>query len=363
MSLSVGIVGLPNVGKSTLFNALMQREIAKVGRHPFTTVTPNKGVVVVPDQGMTALFKLIKAKNKSVEVRPATIEFVDIAGLVKGAAEGAGLGNRFLAHIREVDLILHVLREFDNPQVAHVSGQIDPVSDASTADLELILADFETVAKAISEREKKAKSDKPLAAEVAVLRKIKQVLGEGKPAIAAGLADEEEKLVASFNLLSLKPVVFVLNISEKHLDEEDYSKEKLPEGVIIPICVKLEAELYELNPQERKDLMDGYRMKKAGLEEVIRTAYQTLGLITFYTIKGGKIVTAWPVKKGTTALMAADTIHTDFARRFIKAEVIDNRRLIETGSWQAAKESGLIRTEGKEYPVQDGEVIEFIIGK
>lgn len=360
MSLSVGIVGLPNVGKSTLFNALMQREIAKVGRHPFTTVTPNKGIVAVPDKRLTALVKMIKAGGKNaLEVKPATIEFVDIAGLVKGAAEGAGLGNRFLSHIRQVDLMLHVLREFDNLQVAHVSGRIDPVGDAATVDLELILADFEVVAKGLKEREKKAKTDKKIATEVLVLQKVKQVLEEGKPALVAGLKKEEEEVIASFSLLTLKPIIFILNISEKHLSDKDFPKKKLPQGIIIPVCVKLAAELFELEEKERKEFLTQLGIKTTGLEQMIRTAYKTLDLISFYTVKGGKKISAWSIRDGSSAVEAAGAIHTDFVKRFIKAEVINWRKLIQAGSWQKAKEKGWLQFEGKDYKIKDGDVVEF----
>lgn len=366
MSLSVGIIGLPNVGKSTLFNALMQREIAKVGRHPFTTVTPNKGVVAVPDERLEALVKMVEKNpvfdlfpTPGVRKKPATIEFVDIAGLVKGAAQGAGLGNRFLSYIRQVDLILHVLREFDNPQVPHVSGRIDPVGDAATVDLELILADFEVVAKALKEREKKARTDKKIANEILVLKKVKKALDEGKPALAAGLEKEEKEVIASFNLLTLKPTIFVLNIAEKHLSEKDFPKKKLPEGIIIPVCIKLAADLFELEEKERKDYLNQLGIKSTGLEQIVKTAYKTLGLITFYTVKGEKKISAWSIIQGTSAVEAAGTIHTDFAKRFIKAEVINWQKLIQVGSWQKAQQKGLLKFEGRDYKIKDGDVIEF----
>lgn len=364
--LSVGIIGLPNVGKSTLFNALMQREIAKVGRHPFTTVTPNKGIVVVPDKRLEALVKMVNKNlglsqeaTPGVEKRPAAIEFVDIAGLVKGAAEGAGLGNRFLSHIREVNLILHVLREFDNFQVAHVAGRVDPVGDASTVDLELILADFEVVSRAVNEREKKARSDKKLTPELEILKKVKQALDSGLPAISAGLKDEEAEIISSFNLLTLKPAIFILNISEKHLNEGDFPKKSLPEGIIIPVCIKLAADLYEIQEVERKEFMKDLGIKKTGLEQIIKTAYKTLNLISFFTVKGSKKISAWPLKEGSTALDAAGTIHTDFEKRFIKAEVLNWQKLIKAGSWQRAREKGWLQLQGKDYKILDGDVVEF----
>lgn len=364
--LSVGIVGLPNVGKSTLFNALMKREIAKVGRHPFTTVTPNKGIVSVPDERLKGLLKMVvhssgpgRSSASKVEAKPAAIEFVDIAGLVKGAAEGQGLGNKFLSHIREVDLILHALREFDNPQVAHVAGRIDPVADVATVDLELILADFEIVARTLEERRKKIRKERKFEKEAVVLEKVKKVLNKGKPAISAGLSGEEKKTISAFNLLTLKPVIFILNISEKHLSKKSFSKARPTEGVVLPICIKLASDLYQLDQKERQEYLDHFGIRKTGLEQIIKQAYKTLGLISFYTVKGNKIVTSWSIKDGENVLEAAETIHSDFRKRFVKAEVIEYERLIKAGSWQKAKEKGWLKLKGKDYRVKDGEVIEF----
>lgn len=362
MSLSVGIVGLPNVGKSTLFNALLRRELAVVGPTPFTTIEPNTGVVSVPDERFEKLVDLVKktTKNKDIKTRPATIKFVDIAGLVKGAAEGAGLGNKFLSHIRETDLVLHVLRQFEDPRVAHVSGRIDPIGDAKTVDLELILADFEVVSKAIEERRKKSKKDKKFALESEILEKVKQTLNEGQPALSAGLTNEEEKIIGSFNLLTLKPFIFIFNISEKELDK-DFKKIKknLPKGLIIPICAKLEAELLELSEDEQREYLKDLGITESLLPEIIKAAYKSLGLISFYTIAGFKQASSWSVKEGSTALEAAGQIHTDFARKFIKAEVIPIQKLLKVSSWQTAKQKGLLRLEGKDYKVQDGDVIEI----
>jgi ribosome-binding ATPase len=359
--LKVGIIGLPNVGKSTLFNALMQREMAKVGPHPFTTVAPNKGMVAVPDKRLQALTAMIKKINPRLQVKPAMIEFVDIAGLVKGAAEGAGLGNQFLSHIREVDLILHVLREFENQQAPHVAGKIEPVADAATVDLELILADFEVAAKAIEERKGKALKDKKAAAELEVLEKIYQVLKNGKPAITADLNEDQLKIIKSFNLLTLKPVIFVLNIAEKHLEEADFSRDKMPEGIIMPVCVKLASDLYSLDEKDRQEFLKQLKIKTSGLKQVISLAYKTLGLITFYTVKGGNIVSAWPVKNNASVLEGAGTIHTDFVNRFVKAQVIGVEALLKLGSWQQAREKGLLHFEGKDYKITDADVIEFIL--
>lgn len=364
--LSVGIVGLPNAGKSTLFNALMKREIAKVGRHPFTTVSPNKGIVAVPDERLEGLAKMIKTSEVRLEIKPATIEFVDIAGLVKGAAEGHGLGNQFLSYIRQVDLILHVLREFENPQVSHVSGKVDPIGDINTVDLELILADFEVVAKALKERALRKTQGKKaeITNELKVLQKVKKTLDKGKPAISAGLEEEEKNIISGFNLLTLKPVIFILNISERHLlDSIVHSRMTNSEGIIIPVCIKLESDLYQLNDKERREYLKDFGIKKTGLGQIIKTAYKTLGLISFYTIKGGKKISSWSLKEGSTAIEAAGAIHTDFAKKFIKAEVIDYKKLIKAGSWQKAKEKGWISLKGRDYQVKDGEVIEFKFSK
>lgn len=359
----------------------MQREIAKVARHPFTTVSPNKGIVAVPDERLDKLVKMIKkhpvlpevaTPGVDVDKKPATIEFVDIAGLVKGAAEGVGLGNQFLSHIRQVDLILHVLREFDHPQIPHISGRIDPVGDIATVDLELILADFEVVIKALEERRKKAKKDKKIKEEVLVLEKIKKVLDKGKPAIAVGLEEEEKQAIGSFNLLTLKPVIFILNISEKYLLDSITPIRQLAgqdsrmtdsKGIIIPVCIKLAVDLYQLEEKERKEYLKHFGIKKTGLEQVIKTAYKTLGLISFYTVKGRKKISSWSIREGSTAIEAAGAIHTDFAQKFIKAEVIDYKKLIKAGSWQKAKERGWFSLKGKGYQVKDGEVVEFKFGK
>jgi len=290
--LSVGIVGLPNVGKSTLFNALLKREIAKVGPNPFTTIKPNKGIVAVPDERLDRLVKMLSsfapgAKEVpapgagEIQRCPAKIEFVDIAGLVKGAAKGEGLGNQFLSHIREVDLILHVIREFENAQVSHVDGNIDPMRDISTIDTELTLSDFEIVCKGIEERSRKIGRSDEQQQELKVLKRLKPVLEKGRPALTAGLDKEEQKIIGSFNLLTLKPVIYVLNISEKHLDDKDYPKKDLPEGVIVPVCIKLASDLYQLSAKERKEYLKEYNIQKTGLAKIIKTAFKTLSLITF----------------------------------------------------------------------------------
>lgn len=357
--LSCGIVGLPNAGKSTLFNALMQREIAKVGHHPFTTISPNKGIVNVPDKNLALLAKLVGGQP---EIKPVSIEFVDIAGLVKGAADGAGLGNQFLSHIREVDLLLHVLRKFEHPKIPHIYNRIDPVSDLRIVETELILADFEVVDKAIKERLKKTKGNKKMAQELQILEKINFFLAKGLPASQAELNNEEEKTIASFNLLTLKPVIYILNLSEKSFKDSQKNsllEKKSPSSIILPVCAKLAFDLYQLEKKERQEFLKYYGIKKTGLEKIIKTAYNALDLITFYTIKGGKIITAWSIKRNSTAIEAANKIHSDFGQKFIKVEVITFDNLIKSGSWQKAKEKGLIKLKGKDYIVNNNDVLEF----
>jgi hypothetical protein len=293
MSLSVGIVGLPNSGKSTLFNALLSRQIAQVAEYPFTTIEPNTGVVEVPDERLDKLVQLIKPE-KSV---PAAIKFVDIAGLVKGAHQGEGLGNKFLSHIREVDAIVHVLRLFENPNVSHVHNKINPREDAEIVNLELELAEIK------------------------------------------------------------KPMIYVLNVDEKQLNQEKGNWGL--KGEVISICAKLESDLADLSVEERKEYLQETGIKESGLDQLIRAAYKLLDLITFFTIKGGKQVQAWPIKQGATAIQAAEMVHTDFAQGFIKAEVISFNELEKAESWRQAQELGKTRLEGRDYQVQDGDVIEF----
>jgi len=373
--LKVGIVGLPNVGKSTLFNALAEREAAQTSHRPFTTIKPNKEILSVPDENLDKLVEIIDQNpvlsqelTPGVKKKPAVIEIVDIAGLVKGAAQGEGLGNQFLANIREVDLIIHVLREFENPKVVHVDGKIDPLNDLKTIDLELVLSDLEVVSKAIPEREKKLKRTKGLkktetAQELEILKKVKKTLDQGKPALTTGLSEEQKKIIGSFNLLTLKPVIFVLNIDEKHLIGKKKIEKNLPQGIVIPVCVQLASELWQLDRHERKEYLKELGVKGTGLGEIIKRAYQTLNLITFYTIKGGEIISAWAVPKGINAQKAAGTIHSQFEKNFVKAEVIGCRDLIKAGSWQGAKEKGLVDLRGRDYSVKNGDVIEFKFSK
>lgn len=329
MSLSVGIVGLPNAGKSSLFNALLQRQIANVAEYPFTTIEPNTGVIEVPDERLTQLGAALKI-NKII---PAPVKFIDIAGLVKGAHQGEGLGNKFLSHIRETDAILQVVRDFVDPRVPHVAGQVNPRSDIEVINLELILADFEIVARRLEEKNLDPQ-------EKAVLEKIKAAFDQGKPAFKANLEEQEKAKVSLLNLITLKPMIYVLNINQGN--SSSINKENLKTMVG-------ESEILILSAKETG----------VSLTELIKAAYLALGLITFYTIKGGNEARAWPIKKGATALFAAGTVHTDMAQGFIKAEVIDWQELVSLGSWPNARKSGKIRIEGKDYQVGDGEVLEI----
>jgi len=329
MSLSVGIVGLPNAGKSTLFNRLLEREVAAVAEYPFTTIEPNTGVVEVPDERLPQISQSLKIDK----VVPAAVKFIDIAGLVKGAHQGEGLGNKFLAHIRETDAILHLVRDFENSNVPHVMGRIDPIHDILVLNLELVLADFETVAKRLQDKklEKKEKD---------VLEKIKKVLDQGKLASETDLTLEEKRIVAALHLLTLKPMIYVINTNQEKVNQ-------------------LRASKFENVTGNKKVLILSAKEGGNLLSQMIKEAYQILGLITFYTVKGGKEVRAWPIKKGGSAFQAAEEVHSDIAQGFIKAEVIDWQTLVKFGSWQKAKKAGKIRTEGKNYQVQDGDVLEI----
>jgi GTP-binding protein YchF len=352
MSLSVGIVGLPNAGKSTLFNALLGRQAAQVAEYPFTTIKPNTGVVEVPDERLEQLAALIKPQK----LVPATIEFIDIAGLVKGAHQGEGLGNQFLGQIRACDAILHLIRDFSNPSVSRAEGSVDPASDLSIVDLEMVLADFEIVAKKSEEVKKKSRTDPKLKKLLGTLEKLKRTLGEGKFGSTADLDKDEKDLVKELNLLTSKPVVYVLNI-----DEKGPAKDKgLPNSYqALEICAELEAGLADLSQKEKKEFLAELGIKESGLDKLISQAYRLLGLITFYTIKGGQEVRAWAIQKGESALAAAAKVHTDMAKGFIKAEVIDVDKLLAFETWQKAKESGQIQLQGREYQVNDGDVVEF----
>jgi small GTP-binding protein len=347
LSLSIGIIGLPNAGKSTLFNALLGRQIAEVAERPFTTIEPNAGVVSVPDRRLDQLVALIKPER----VVPATVKFIDIAGLVKGAHQGEGLGNKFLGEIRSCQAILHLVRAFENRAVSRVEGSLNPASDVAIVNLEMVMADFEVVVKRTDEVKKKARTRSDLGKLLKVLEKLKAVLGEGKLASEADFSEEEKLLVKDLNLLTLKPVIYVLNTDEAGLKGEG-----------IRICARLELALLDLKKEEKEEYLKEVGVKELGLDRLIREAYFLLDLITFYTVKGGKEVHAWPLKRGETALEAARWVHTDMAGGFIKAEVIKAEVLLSLGGWQEAKEAGKVRLEGRDYKVTDGEVLEFKFG-
>lgn len=360
--LKAGIVGLPNVGKSTLFNAITQAG-AEAANYPFCTIDPNVGIVQVPDARLDKLAELANSQR----IVPTAYEFVDIAGLVKGASKGEGLGNKFLANIREVDAIVHVVRCFEDDQITHVAGQVDPLADMETIDLELILADLESVEKRLNRVQKQAKAkEKEALLELAALEKLKEAFEGGEPARSVPLTDDERAAIKSLNLLTLKPVVYVANVSEKEMgrDRENPHVAKVrqktsAEGAeVVVISAKVEEELAQLEEEEKALFMEELGLEESGLDQVIKATYRTLGLITYFTA-GEKETRAWTITQGTKAPQAAGKIHSDFERGFIRAEVIHYDDLITLSSMAEAREKGLLRLEGKEYVVKDGDVIHF----
>ncbi len=361
--MKLGIVGLPNVGKSTLFNSLTKAG-AESANYPFCTIDPNVGIVAVPDERLKVLGDLYNSEK----VVAATIEFVDIAGLVKGASKGEGLGNQFLSNIREVDAIVHVVRCFEDGNVIHVDGSVNPLRDIETINLELIFSDLEILERRISRVAKGAKNDKAQAKELAMLERLKAFLEEGRMAKAFKTEDEEEQeFFNNYNLLTAKPVIYAANVKEEDLAEDglnndfvktvrDFSKQESSEAFVI--CAQIEQEIAELEDDEKKMFLEDLGLKESGLEKLIKASYRLLGLISYLTA-GPKETKAWTIKVGTKAPQAAGKIHTDFERGFIRAEIVSYQNLVECGSYNAAKEKGLVRSEGKEYVVQDGDVVLF----
>jgi len=355
MSLKVGIVGLPNAGKSTLFNALLKRRVAKVGKYPFTTVGKNIGVVSLLDKSLEQLADLVwKESGKRPEIVPATIKFVDIAGLVKGAHKGEGLGNEFLSFIREVDLICHVVRVFEDSNVVHVMGSVDPKRDIEIVETELILKDLETIEK-VKNKKQKTKNRK----FEEVIEKIEKGLNKGIKIKDLELSEEEREEIKSLFLLTSKPVVYVFNVSEAQISQLPIDSCQLPVAPKIVLCAKLEEELFELEEKEQREYLEAIGLLESGVDQLIKKCFNHLDLIVFYTIVGGKIVRAWPIKKGTKAIEAAAKIHSAMAKGFVKAEVVDFSTLLKIGSWQEAEKRGKVRVEGKDYVIKEKEVVEF----
>ncbi len=360
--MKLGIVGLPNVGKSTLFNAITKAG-AESANYPFCTIEPNVGVVSVPDPRL----KILKEINNSQRILPAAIEFYDIAGLVKGASKGEGLGNKFLSHIREVASILHVVRCFEDSNITHVDGNVNPLRDIETINLELILSDLEIVEKRIEKTEKMFKGDKSLGPEIDLLKRVYSALEDGVSARVLKCDEEEAEMLKSFNLLSNKPIIYVANVSEDEVADDGKNNEyvqtlrefaKNEDAEVVVICAKIEAEIAELEDDEKEMFLEELGLEQSGLERLVQASYSLLGLISYLTA-GPKEVRAWTIKKGTKAPQAAGRIHTDFEKGFIRAEIVAFEDLVEHGSNAAAKEKGLVRLEGKEYVVEDGDVILF----
>lgn len=362
MALKAGIVGLPNVGKSTLFNAITQAG-AESANYPFCTIDPNVGVVEVPDERLDKLTELV-VPNRTV---PTAFEFVDIAGLVRGASKGEGLGNKFLAHIREVDAIVHVVRCFEDENITHVDGKINPISDIQTINLELILADLDSVEKKIDRSRKNMKGgNKQALQEVEVLERVKEALYNDQPARSIELSDDELLIVRDLHLLTLKPILYAANVSENEVantEDNPYVQQvkqfAAAEGAeVVPISAKVEAEIAELEGEDKAMFLEELGLSASGLDRLIQAAYRLLGLYTYFTA-GVQEVRAWTIRKGTKAPGAAGVIHSDFERGFIRAEVVSYDDLLAAGSMNGAKERGQLRLEGKEYFVQDGDVMHF----
>ena len=359
--MKIGLVGLPNVGKSTMFNSITNAG-AECANYPFCTIEPNVGVVAVPDERLEKLTEMYHPEKTT----PAVIEFVDIAGLVKGASKGEGLGNKFLSHIREVDSIVEVVRCFEDSNIVHVDGSVDPLRDIETINLELIFADMETVDKRLERAKKNLKADKKYQFEIDTLEKIKKTLEEGKSARTLELTDEEKEVIKDAFLLTMKPILYIANISEDEINNADdnenvkkvreYAKSENAE--VIPLCVRLEEELSTLDKEDKIEMLHDLGLEESGLDKVIKASYKLLGLMSFLTA-GEPEVRAWTIKIGTKAPQAAGKIHSDIERGFIRAEVVSYDDLIREGTMNAVKEKGLMRLEGKDYIMQDGDIVLF----
>lgn len=360
--MKLGMVGLPNVGKSTLFNAITNAG-AQSANYPFCTIEPNVGMVSVPDERLDKLAEMYEPDKFT----PATIEFVDIAGLVKGASKGEGLGNKFLSHIREVDAVIHVVRCFENNDITHVDGSVDPLRDIDTINLELVLSDLDIISRRIDNRKKAMKGDKKLAAEVEFLERLQSEMEQGKTARSVEISDEEAEYLKDVSLLTIKPVIYACNMGENDfadgIENNPFYKDvcsiaALEGAETFPICAEMEAEIAQLDEDEKELFLADMGLEKSGLDRLIKKSYALLGLISYLTA-GKPEVRAWTIKEGTKAPQAAGKIHTDFERGFIRAEVVAFDDLMSCGSMSAAKEKGLVRSEGKEYVMKDGDIVLF----